>query len=255
MLRLVAERAGHAAAAGVEHRHVQTRHQPQRRRRAAMRRPAPSDGSGRATRTSPACRPSSSVQATGLDLLRQPAVGQVGGRRPPAAHSAPAPVPATRRPSVSRQLGSRPRIGVPSATRCARPRQLRRGPGCAPRRRKPLRDHRPAAAGQAGQFDAIAGPLQHAHRRPADLRLVERREAVVEQDAPGRRLPAFGVRLVPAEPAAEMVGVQRRQATGGGRCRPSSPSAGEPTCSGPSQLTSGASGAPSRLSRWMLAIK
>src|SRR5206468_1725505 len=35
VLGLVAERAGHAAAAGVEHRHRQPRHQPQCRRRPA----------------------------------------------------------------------------------------------------------------------------------------------------------------------------------------------------------------------------
>ena len=51
-----------------------------------------------------------------------------------------------------------------------------------PSGQQPLRDRRPAAAGQARQLDPVAGRLQHPHRRAADLGGVVGREAVVEQD-------------------------------------------------------------------------
>src|SRR5258707_295826 len=59
--------------------------------------------------------------------------------------------------------------------------------------------------------NAAAGPLQHATRRPADLRLVEGRETVVEQDHPADS-PGAWVAGVAGEPATEVVGVDRRQA-------------------------------------------
>ncbi len=206
MLLFVSERAGHAATSHVQHRHVQAGDQPQRRRR-----PAHADQRFLMAMTVQHAlflkRPQPQGAASFLDLLRQPAVGQVCGRRD-ALH-------------VRSRRQFRPLVGKRQETT-----RFQAEDGCsvgdAPRQRRRLGLHqrprgpqesfterRPAAAVEIRKLDGIARAFQHAHRCSSDGRLVVRREAIIHQeDAPD---PAGGgVRLVPGEPAAEMAGVQRR---------------------------------------------
>src|SRR5437588_131310 len=72
-------------------------------------------------------------------------------------------------------------------------------------------DHRPAATRQSGELDLVSCTLQKANRGLADLRLIEGRETVIQQNdftgsAGCRR------RFVPGKPTAEMMEVQWRQA-------------------------------------------
>ena len=134
VLLLEAERAGHAAAAGVEHaarpgrgpaaRPLRVPATPHQRLLMAVAvQHASFAGRG----------DSGSSQRPAVSLRRQPGVGQVGGARRCAASSGPGTSSGHSSTRVSRQLGSRPRIGVPSATRRGQARRPAPGPARGPR--------------------------------------------------------------------------------------------------------------------------
>ena len=175
------------------------------------RRPAPSDGSGRAARTCPAARCSVSSQRPACDLLAP------ASRRPGAAAAA------TRCASgAGHQF--RPLVG--QGQQAARLQaQDRRAVGDAPRqaaaacawirlaglRQEALADHRPAAAGQAGQLDRVAGRSStRTAARPICGSLYVVKQSSSSSTRPRR--PASRSGWWRREPAAEVVGVQRRQA-------------------------------------------
>ena len=186
------------------------------------------------------------VAAARLGLPGQPAVGQLRRRPRLRCVSGPGTSSGHSSASVSRQLGSRPRSGVPSARRRAR---AGAWAGSASRAcvQEALADHAAGRSTSGRPAPRRSRPLQHAHRRPADGRLVERREAIVQQQHPARA----GRRTARAGAGRTSGGNGRRAAAagcGGGRCRPSfssSQRSGRRRCS---QLTSGASGAARRLS-------
>ena len=204
MLLFVSEGAGHAATARVQHRHIQARDQPQRRRRAAH-----ADQrflmAVAVQHTLFLKRPQRQCTAPCLDLLRQPAVGEMRRRRDASALPSPAPIP-----SIHRKASAGNSVQAQGSAY----RQRRAGPAPAPgpdqRPRgvqKAFAERGPAATVEVRQFNGIAGALQNAHRRSSNGRLVVRRKAVVhQQDAADSA--GGGVGFMPREPAAEVVGVE-----------------------------------------------
>ncbi len=186
--------------------------------------------------------------APACTLFRQPAVGEVDGSRDCRSRPRHQVGPLVGQRQQTARLQTQDRRSVGHSLRQAG--HLRRGPDRA-RRRETLANHRPAATGESAQVRPHSRLVSSTRTaaRPT-CRLVVGGEAIVKQDARGHAVPAFGSGLVPAKPAAEMVGVQRRQDCGGDRCRSIISRSQRNSRLRLSQFTTGANGAASRFSKW-----